>query len=123
MKHKVSELEGRWLDAAVGTAEGVDFPWFTTNPLTPDASKYSSDWSKGGPIIERERIETQLVPSINLVPPPPERTWSAWGRMWTGIGRDGYQVSKAIVCEGQTILIAAMRAYVASKFGEEVELP
>ena len=50
-KHKVSELEGALLDAAVAKAEGRLEAWWNTNEA------YSVEWSDGGPIIERERIE------------------------------------------------------------------
>ena len=65
-----------------------------------DAEMYSPsvNWSQGGPIIEREEI--QLVPRAN-------------GEQWAaGIDQ--------CVTGGDTVLIAAMRCYVASKFGDEV---
>ena len=58
----------------------------------------STEWDQGGPIIEREEI--QLVPRAN-------------GEQWAaGIDQ--------CVKGGDTALIAAMRCYVASKFGEDV---
>ena len=60
----------------------------------------STDWALGGPIIEREEI-CVLAPVRGL---------------WRGRkeGRTQY---------GPTPLIAAMRCYVASKLGDEVEIP
>lgn len=62
----------------------------------------SGDWMQGGPIIEREMIE--------LVPQTP----ALWDAMYKG---------QHIPNDGPTPLIAAMRCYVASKLGDEVEIP
>lgn len=60
------------------------------------------NWSQGGPIIERERI---------LIEPHSGNQWCAT-----------YKCPDAIY-DGHTPLIAAMRAYVASKLGDEIEIP
>jgi len=101
---KVSELEGAELDYWVAKAEGHDFDsledFLKDRPsYKPHGLYYSSDWAQGGPIIEREKI--QLVPMDN-------GEWAA------------YKVKPEGEQEGQTPLEAAMRAYVASKFGEDV---
>jgi hypothetical protein len=94
MKHRVAELEGAPLNAAVsradGCADGVVLP-------------YSSEWEWAGPIIERE--------SICLV------TYT--GRSWAAY------ISPAFCSDflSPSPLMAAMRAYVASKYGETVDLP
>ena len=62
----------------------------------------ASDWCHGGPIIERERIV--LAPA---------------GDGWRAAKFDRVEASP---WRGATPLIAAVRAYVASKFGDEVEL-
>jgi hypothetical protein len=113
MNHKVAELEGVLLDAAVakaervGAGEGVDRPpWL----------EYSRDWAAAGPIIQREEI---AIRKDFLDPDDPDDyidTWIAYIR----IQKD---LSKGREFEGSTPLIAAMRAYVASKLGDEVELP
>lgn len=59
-----------------------------------------TNWSQGGPIIEREKTAIRFVPWD---------TWVAECKGYTG--------------EGTTPLIAAMRCYVASKLGDEVEVP
>jgi hypothetical protein len=64
---------------------------------------FSTDWAQGGPIIERERIQ--------LMPWRPELGNVA---SWSGRTLDSWQESAA------TPLVAAMRAYVASKFGDTV---
>jgi hypothetical protein len=123
---KVSELEGAELDAWVAKAHGMvamERPISKGKPLTKfwgyemrdgvhagsrvavATFKPSTDWSWGGPIIERERIRlhhrsaeipwaSQIFVNENSVMP--------------------------IYGYGDTPLVAAMRAYVASKYGEEV---
>jgi hypothetical protein len=104
MRHKVAELEGALLDAAVAKAEGWSADEVAAMMLDPKgADRYiaaSTVWGIGGPIIERKRIRLDGRPDS-----------SADGQ-WTA---DGYW--------GPTALVAAMRAYVALTFGVTVELP
>jgi len=107
MKYKTRELEGALLDAAVGKAEGIELvngcAWDADHALWRGWHP-ATDWRVAGPIIERERI--QILDSTGT---------NGW---WiAAIG------GKGISSDGPTPLIAAMRAYVASKLGEEVELP
>lgn len=104
MKHKVSELEGALLDFAVRAAmKGSNSVVSTEGVAWP----YSNSWAHAGPIIERERIK--------LLPPQADRSrWLA--ETWQDKPHFGW-------AEADTPLIAAMRAYVASKLGEEIELP
>ncbi|EPS1221625.1 phage protein NinX family protein [Burkholderia cenocepacia] len=90
---KVSELSGEALDYWVARAEGYDEQ---SARFVVDAHAYSSQWAHGGPIIERERISVV------------ER-----GHHWFG---DAPGVSET----GGSPLEAAMRAYVATRFGDEV---
>ncbi|RJF99002.1 phage protein NinX family protein [Noviherbaspirillum saxi] len=111
---KVFELNGVWLDYWV--ARGHD----KIVALPIDGSRqevgfdyipcYSTDWSLGGPIIERGKIV--------LLPPPAHAKDCQWcacsGAYFETIhSMDGAQ-------EGPTPLIAGMRAFVVEKFGEEV---
>lgn len=115
---KTAELTGAALDWAVAKCEGHDTEFAKLRsdliyvlvwkccPLTGDKEvqhefEPSTDWSQGGPIIQRENLE--LVP---LCP----GTWRA-----ISVGRDWYN--------GRTPLEAAMRCYVASKLGDEVDVP
>lgn len=68
----------------------------------------SRNWAHGGPIIERESIGT-------------ERTdrGDCWGAWIFNCAQDG-ELPEA---KGPTPLIAAMRAFVASNLGGEVEVP
>jgi hypothetical protein len=93
---KTNELTGAALDWAVARCEGG----VGDNQLIGAWYTPSTDWAQGGPIIEREEI------AIFLEYP---KEWGA---------TDG-NYSKG----GDTPLIAAMRCYVASKLGDEIELP
>ena len=94
---KTAELTGKRLNWAVAKAIGKYSP--TAVP------EYSTDWAHGGPIIEREKIN---VSSSATAP------WMAWFY-------DG--VEMIWLTDGQTPLIAAMRCYVASNLGDDVEIP
>ena len=61
----------------------------------------SENWSQGGPIIEREKIETRH---------DGRQSWCAW-------------VSSVGAVHGPTPLIAAMRCFVASKLGDDADVP
>jgi hypothetical protein len=58
MKHKVSELEGVLLDAAVALADGKQWVQISEDEVQVDGMPFwpSCMWEDGGPIIERERI-------------------------------------------------------------------
>ena len=92
---KTSELKDLALDWAVAKCEPTQ--------CNPDHYSPSTDWSQGGPIIEREKIA--LAPDIH------HTRWSATLR------------GEAYIYWAQTPLIAACRCYVASKLGDEVEIP
>ena len=115
MKYKTSELEGDRLDVAVAKAEGWAEQEVAAMLKAGDAAdRYFSaaSWGLAGPIIARERIDLES----------PELEGDPWGAIAWGTKAQepgGY----CATASGPTPLIAAMRAYVASKFGEEVELP
>lgn len=113
MKIKTSELTGAALDWAVAKCEGIRKPDLVggfdgignySEPWEP-----STNWSQGGPIIEREFID--LMGDEFLV--GQHNAWAAINE------REAAQYE----CFGPTPLIAAMRCYVASKLGDEVEIP
>jgi hypothetical protein len=99
MKTKTSELIGAALDWAVGTAMKLPPPYWADGKC----AYFSTDWAQGGPIIERENMEITRL---------------ADDRGWKSTNYD-----QTIKAYGPTPLIAAMRCYVASKLGDEVELP
>lgn len=97
---KTSELERAALDWAVAKCVGDGLADFTAAGwrFYP-----STNWAQGGPIIEREGIETTRGGAYA------EHFWKA--------------TRNSITAYGPTQLIAAMRCYVASKLGDEVEIP
>lgn len=124
MKIKVSEATPRQLDWLVAKCEGL-------NPNTdPEVRKqyvgyngfaeangfgyaiknYSTNWSQAGPIIEREGIEVRKGNPLYF--PKGNEKGDYYEPLWIA-GRH----------HGQTLLIAAMCCYVASKLGDEVEVP
>ena len=109
---KTSELTGAALDWAVAKLEGDMVPdggvMIQTWPF------YSSDWSQGGPIIEREKIDLRWDVTL-------ENTDGHWIAEWWPDEEDDSRIWG--FCSGPTPLIAAMRCYVASKLGDEVEVP
>lgn len=141
MIHMVSELADVLLDAAVAKAERVvvEPEWIEVTTLSDlargerrmvqggpgQAPRYSSEWAHGGPIIERERITIIASHSYN-----PEL-----GIFWVAkCGAFGHYIDEPIYGRGNkearnwdgagnSPLIAAMRAFVSSRFGDGVELP
>ena len=111
MKIKTSTLADTALDHAVAVAAeahsceygywDADYSGYKDSPVS-----YSTDWMHGGPIIERECITVECAWPGN----PEKKTWSA-------------AIGLTHRCSGHTPLLAAMRCYVASKMGDEVEIP
>ena len=74
---------------------------------------YSTDWAQGGPIIEREGISCTHIGG-------PKNIWVGALLPNNQVDADwDWRFNKT----GSTPLIAAMRCYVASKLGDEVEIP
>ena len=114
---KTSELSGVQLDYAVARAEDKQAKFecgllFLTTPNITygDIYRPSADWEQGGPIIEREKINVRFITSNASTPP-------CWAYM--SMESDDFSVEEW----GDTPLVAAMRCYVESKLGEEVEIP
>lgn len=115
---KTSELTGAALDWAVAKCEGrgIEFddprdPWLTRDGIADQplhSYTPSTDWAQGGPIIEREGI------SVLHTTMRPSHAWEASHTPDEDLS----------VCEfGPTPLIAAMRCYVASKLGDNIDIP
>jgi hypothetical protein len=114
---KTSELTGAALDWAVCEATGM-FKAYTQFRSGKNFLKVygvarnkhlhpSTDWAQGGPIIEREGIDICTS------------TRGGWiATLITELEED-----VVVRGEGDTCLIAAMRCCVASKLGDEVEIP
>lgn len=108
MKIKTSELIDGPLDWAVELAEGIDVAPGNQRP-------YSTDPAHGHPIIEREGIGFFC-----------NRTAEVGARFNPDAGADwrAFAYNKhGTHYFGPTSLIAAMRCYVASKLGDEVDVP
>lgn len=102
MKVKTSELTGAALDWAVAQTFKPGTYWESKEFL--DSFHPSTDWADGGPIIERECIF--IAPT------------------WDGeTAGSSARASRTAWIEGPTPLIAAMRCYVASNLGNEVDIP
>jgi len=114
---ETSELSGAALDWAVAKAEGYfDIDMASVRDGVVDvfyfeSYKPSSDWALAGPIIEREWID--VIKPVNSV------CWVATMH-YQNDDSERIQTSEE---QGTTPLIAAMRCYVASKLGDEIELP
>ena len=114
---KVSELTGAALDWAVAKLEGKEIYLDGETPgfmCLGEMSLYrfspTKYWAQGGPIIEWERID--LLGMVHGA-----------GGPWTAAVPRKNHVGWRHLAEGPTPLIAAMRCYVASKLGEEIEIP
>jgi len=111
---KTSQLTGSALDWAVAKCEGHNAHFYngvvrtTMKGVFGSECSYSTDWAQGGAIIEREWVN--LDNGSDLYPNP-------WGAAIYDENGD------AIRGFGETPLIAAMRCYVTSKLGDEVEIP
>lgn len=112
MKTKTAGLTGAALDWAVIYAQCLEAtegkPILARDladiALRNGATSATTDWSKGGPIIERDGIT--LRSCID-------------GAAWDA----ELAYEETILASGPTPLIAAMRCFVASKLGDEVDVP
>lgn len=136
MTTKVSELNPPELDFWVAEAEGyrvgpskVDYDLWNlydktdwcvgvitkSSPHNRDTMVWapSTDWSQGGPIIEKGEIRIRCAD---------DKKWWAERRMGLN-GKQGFCTSfdTAFVQIGPTPLIAAMRVRVSSKYGEDID--
>jgi hypothetical protein len=106
------ELRGKMIPRVVLDPEWYGYdnkPMLRFNPAPdvyyrPDYAP-STDWETGGPIIEREAITVSEGSFVR-------------GLEWMACDR-----GSSCIQHGPTYLIAAMRCYVASKLGDEVEIP
>ena len=126
MKVKTSDLTGAALDWAVAKAEYTDRRVelnphggvrVENGPGSGDSYgvgwfdfRASTDWAQGGPIIDREKLD--LYHSTD------KSNWAS--AIWSDIPGGGQLHHKQ---RGPTALIAAMRCFVASKLGDEVDVP
>lgn len=124
MKIKTSELTRLALSWAVAQCEGRADPiyrygdephhFYISGPQRQGPYDPPTDWSQGGPIIDRMQLN-RLTTNVG-------GGYTASVKV-TLINTDGdaYMVWKH--GSGPTLLIAAMRCRVASKLGDEVDVP
>ena len=111
MKVRVAEASGCVLDYMVAKCEGINtvrnHPGWAYIPKGK-RSYYkwtpTTNWKQGGPIIEREGLSCEPFKGK-------KNNWRC------------FELTVGHVYAGPTPLIAAMRCYVASKLGDEVEVP
>lgn len=119
MKIKISEATNLQLNYLVANALNIQivqvlkgivytpcYPKIGGAPFQP-----TTDWALAGPIIEREEISIKHV-----IPAMKDSIWQAH----PSLSAKGASGKWGI---GPTPLIAAMRCYVASRLGNEVEVP
>jgi hypothetical protein len=100
---KTNELTGAALDWAVAKCEGtingddLDIGFILEGGYLP-----STNWAQGGPIIEREKLAICIG-------------WKQWLAFSDDTDNAGVQ--------GPTPLVAAMRCYVVSKLGDNIDIP
>lgn len=117
MNIKTSDLIGPALDWAVAKCEGKNVdPWHQHLSGWLRDHRYSTDWSQCGPIIEREGIELLCNTTAEEAARFIEGSHADWRAAKRPIGRNTRYF-------GPTPSIAAMRCYVASKLGDEVDVP
>ena len=93
---KTNELTGVALDWAVAKCEGL----LHDDGTVSDYWQPSELWEQAGPIIEREMIDIVCLPT-----------------------KQGGFVWRTFYADGPTALVAAMRCYVASKLGDNIDIP
>lgn len=120
MKIKTAGLIDTALDWAVDQAWGATMStvdWLYRYKFL-EGERYSSDWEYGGPIIEREELSVEpLYTSGGL------DCWQAYGHNLRYDDHGNYINGSDNRRYGPTPLSAAMRCYVASKLGDEVDVP
>jgi hypothetical protein len=122
---RTNKLQGPALDWAVAKCEfpepdyePQDWLVYITEGCNDDGWVFSpsTDWSQGGPIIEREKITLEHLRGAG------DTGADVWVAMLTCEDKKFGGV-ECFEGQGPTPLIAAMRCYVASKLGDEVEVP
>ena len=132
---KTSDLIGPALDWAVAKCEGETLSQASLAFQIKEHGclqrphlgswKPSTSWAQGGPLIEKERIGLEFMDNFEA--------WSSSIVREDGQDRESYSddqdresytvEQESFVGYGPTPLIAAMRVFVASRLGNEVDVP
>lgn len=131
---KTCDLTGSALDWAVAKCEayvkvsrgrlGSAYCWDEWG--RPIEFAPSTDWNIGGPIIEREGVALRRHTSGAWYAMTSRDLGDCEGARWvkeTYKGCKHAEERRACRFSGHTPLVAAMRCYVASKLGNEVDIP
>ena len=116
MKIKVSEATNLQIDWLVAKCEGNmahEFNDFWLMHLDDPDLQYSTNWNQGGPILEENKISVTYMRAGGYMDSF-RGDFKHGGPKWWDDRTTQY---------GSTYLLAGMRCYVASKLGEEVEIP
>lgn len=97
-----------------GTVAGIE--GYRLDLAPDDSYRPAADWSRGGPIIEREKIEI---------------FWHNTAKVWCAANntrlkyheRGEFVEGSDFKAEGPTLLVAAMRCFVLSQLGADVDVP
>ena len=111
MKTKTADLIGPALDWAVSKCLQPGYEEWRLIRWIEQEFAPTANWAQGGPIIEREELGLK-----RNAPCSQGREWEASPSITAkgAGGKWGY---------GPTPLVAAMRCFVASKLGDEVDVP
>lgn len=138
IKVKAGDLSGVALDWAVDAAETGDpmrveykkdgsgvWMLFDKHNMyaTNGPQKYSTDWKLAGPIIKRENISLSPPTSVIHVNGGNNPGWRPSGYWQACTWHPGVSGKRAFAWHETEPLIAAMRCYVRSKLGDEIEVP
>ena len=137
MKIKVREATHAQLNWLVAECEPATFFDWQADPTNNEWSP-TTNWAQGGPIIEWESVSvircddeygtdkrgfttSKRIPVWGAITGRhhSSSTYSSQGDNWGY----AYSLDEDSITRGPTPLVAAMRCYVASKLGDEVELP
>lgn len=121
MKVRTNVLIDIALDYAVAKCTNEEESWLRSHAM--NCTQHTSyDWKLAGPIIEESLIATE--PNDDFCDVKRAATdytgtaWNAWACFADLSGGEARQVF-----QGPTLIVAGLRCYVASKLGDEVEIP